>query len=616
MRVFPGMELFRKTPVFFELFFEEENSMKRTLPLLTVLIALLVLVLTLTACSDNENVQSESTKQPRTITIYSITGKTTSADAIAQVQKALNKITESQYKTHVVLKLFTEDQYETELSKALDAYNNRVTTPTAPVGTDEVAEITMVNENGRPITVYPDVAEGQVDIFLIPEGVSKFDEYTKNYLLEIDSDGTEVRGSICTDLSGQISADGKGFLLNQYIPATVLNYCRLNPIDSSSALYGIPSNRYYGDAEYMLINKKLFEEYNYDASIIEDMYSVQSFLCDLAADCKAGRRPGTVPLYNTPGMNLVSITGKKSVVAQYVAENATAASGQFTPMNIFSIPSVQKAMGFVNAINVAGGIMPQVTENVDFSTEFGAAFVYGNASIPDVYGDDYYVILTGVPMADNADIYKGIYAVSNNASSYVDRCMEILTCMNTNADFRNLFGYGVENMNYIVDEETGFVNKINDSYEMDLEATGNMFLLKQNSDMSEEELVLSANTWKIAKATNNRAIVSPYTKFEFSTKYYASEYNSLSTYVPMALTVPELEKLYDEIWIWISEFPSYISPDSGEHLNTFNEYLLVLQRELNKNIYVSSASSTADARLSLRQQYVNWYGVTYGDNPG
>ena len=587
--------------------------MKHKMSAVAVIISLLTLVLVFTACGGGGNVASEGTIKPRTITIYSITGDSTTQEAIKAVEDSLNDITESLYKTHVVLKLYKESEYEDVLKEVIAA-NERGDVGVDLDDSDDV-EVTEYNEYGRPLTVYPQAVKNQFDIFLIPEGYESFDYYTQEYFNFTDTDGTLVEmGGVALDISSELSSSSNGFLLNQYIPSKVLDFCRENPVDSSSALYGIPSNRYYGDAEYMLINKELFAEYNYDPSTITDMFSVHDFLEDLAADCGSGKRENTVPLYNVPSMNLVSLTGKKSVVAQAVSPDSLVSSGMYTPMNIFAIPSVQQTMRFVSDINVAGGIMPIVTDNVDFDTEFGAAFVYGNASTLEQYADDYYVLLNTPSLVENEDIYKGIYAISNYASEYADRCMQILTCLNTNAEFRNIFGYGVENMNYIIDEETGYVVKTNDTYEMDLEATGNMFLLMQNSEMSEEELILSAESWAVAKATNNDAVVSPYNKFTLSTEYVASDYSNLLLYQPTAVVIPELEMLYDEIWVWIAEFPTYSSPTTGEKLNTFSEYLIVLQEELNKNLSVQSASSQVYT-TSLRMQYTTWYNLMYGGAP-
>ena len=605
--------------------------MKHKLSVLSVILALLALVLVFTSCSTDGNVQSVESTKPITITIYSIAGEGTTQAAIQRVQDEMNKITESLYKIHVVLKFYPADEYEAALMAAIQA-NENADEIIDTEKEDEVVADTVVNEYGRPITIYPDANENQMDIFLIPEGVSKFDFYTQSCLNYTDENGELVEmGGVAVDLNSHLTENGKGYELNQYIPAKVLDFCRLDSVDSASALYGIPSNRYYGEAEYMLINKALFEEYNYDPSIITDMASVQQFLVDVAADCKSGKLQNVVPLYNTPAMNLLSVTGTKSVITSWVSNTALVSGGMYTPMNIFQIPAAQKGMSFVSAINEAGGIMPRVTDEIDFNSKFGAAFVYGSADVVNKYADDYHIIMNNVPYIDGEDIYKGIYAVSNYASEYADRCIQILTCMNTNKTFRNLFGYGVENVNYYIDEETGLVvyndatefeikNKetgettvVDMTYNMDLEATGNMFLLMQNAEMDETEMTLSNNNWAVAKATNNLAIVSPYAKFTLNVGYFSSDYSN-PAYVAMPKTIPELEKLYDEIWVWIAEYPTYVNPSTGEKLNTFSEYLLVLKDQLDKNLYVSSASST-EMSTSLKSQYTNWYGVVYGDNP-
>ena len=234
-----------------------------------VIISLLTLVLVFTACGGGGNVASEGTIKPRTLTIYSITGDSTTQEAIKAVEDSLNDITESLYKTHVVLKLYKESEYEDVLKEVIAA-NERGDVGVDLDDSDDV-EVTEYNEYGRPLTVYPQAVKNQFDIFLIPEGYESFDYYTQEYFNFTDTDGTLVEmGGVALDISSELSSSSNGFLLNQYIPSKVLDFCRENPVDSSSALYGIPSNRYYGDAEYMLINKELFAEYNYDPSTITE----------------------------------------------------------------------------------------------------------------------------------------------------------------------------------------------------------------------------------------------------------------------------------------------------------------------------------------------------------
>lgn len=591
--------------------------MKHKLSVLSVLLVLLALVFVFTACGAEENVASEGTTKPRTITIYSITGDATTKEAIATVQEAMNKITRSMYNIEVELRLYPESEYETFLKAAIEANESGNIDVTAGTSSTVTAD-TVVNEYGRPITVYPEAYENQLDIFLIPAGASNFDYYGWKYFKDGEGEAAVYSG-VATDLSTLIDQNSNNYVINQYIPQAVLQFCCKNSdlaIGGDNPLLGIPSNRYYGDAEYLLVNKALFAEYRYDPSIITDMYSVQSFLCDLAKDCGAGKRGDTIPLYNTPSMNLVSLTGANSVITQVVSNTTEVGANLFTPMNIFAIPNARQAMAFVNSIYVEGGIMPIVTDEVDFSKSFGAAYVYGSAEVVDRYSDEYYVIQTSVSKIDSEDIYSGIYAISKYASEYADRCMNILNLLTTNKEYRNLFAYGVENVNYMIDEETNLVTRANvlpeNIYDMDIYGTGNSFLLMQNDEMTEEELIISANNWAYAKATNNDAVVSPYAKFTLS---LTADLRNASdeTYKTVAECIGELDKLYDEIWIWISEYGSYVNPSTGEPLNTFSRYLDILQERLNKDIYVKSSTMNSADYLSIKQQYADFHYSTYGE---
>ena len=100
--------------------------MKHKLSVLPVLFALLALVFVFTACGSDGNVQSEGVIKPRTITFYSITDEATTDEAIQRVQDELNKITESLYKVHVVLKLYPEAEYEEVLKQAIIANEDGV----------------------------------------------------------------------------------------------------------------------------------------------------------------------------------------------------------------------------------------------------------------------------------------------------------------------------------------------------------------------------------------------------------------------------------------------------------------------------------------------------------
>ena len=78
-----------------------------------VLLAGLILS-SFTACGaseEDDGALQEADTRTATITLTAITGKSTTPDAIKEVQAAMNKLTKSEYKTQVILQLKTEDEY-------------------------------------------------------------------------------------------------------------------------------------------------------------------------------------------------------------------------------------------------------------------------------------------------------------------------------------------------------------------------------------------------------------------------------------------------------------------------------------------------------------------------
>ena len=67
--------------------------------------------------------------------------------------------------------------------------------------------------------------------------------------------------------------------------------------------------------------------------------------------------------------------------------------------------------------------------------------------------------------------------------------------LNINEDFRNLFQYGIEGTNYVLDETTDEVIKLTSDYNMDIAKTGNMYIAYPDAGMSK-------NIWEMAKKQN------------------------------------------------------------------------------------------------------------------
>jgi hypothetical protein len=301
-------------------------------------------------------------------------------------------------------------------------------------------------------------------------------------------------------------------------------------------------------------------------------------------------------------MSLLSLTGSKSVVAAQSVATSGYDGSRLNPDNILKNAAVKATYKIVSDINAACGIMPTTDDNVDFDKNFAAGFMVGNMGIMEKYSKDYYVIRVGAPKVDGNEVFSGLYGVAYCADEYSERCMEIITAMNTDKELRNILAYGVKNEHYIISEDTGRVSVVSDEYVMPIYRTGNAFLLMQNESMTEEELAISANSWKYAVDANSVAKVSPYVMVDMDFSEPAA--NSTDEYKVFSECVIELERLYDEILVWISEYPEALDPTTGEAYS-FDAYVNHLVSRLNENVYVKSALSTTEG--SLLAQYTAWY---------
>ena len=95
---------------------------KRLFCLLLCLLMVLPAVL-MTGCADDEITAAiEGTRiKALTLTLYSITNENTTEEAIAAVQDAINEITEREFNTHIILRLFPEKEYSKLIMEKISA---------------------------------------------------------------------------------------------------------------------------------------------------------------------------------------------------------------------------------------------------------------------------------------------------------------------------------------------------------------------------------------------------------------------------------------------------------------------------------------------------------------
>ena len=571
--------------------------MKKRLFSLFLCILMIVTVCTaFTSCSEEGNEADDRVIRPMTITLAMITDEETTPEGIQLVQDAINKTTEKTYNTHVVLQLYTEKEYNTEIAKKIQGrlydQENNITKISMGSDTDVV-----LNEYGREITVYPEPYENQIDIFMISDG-TKFIEYYRQGALE------DVSSTFTTSTAA---------LLSKYVSPDVLKYGKIG-----EGQYGIPSSSFYGEHEYLLINKELFDKYNYDIdSVSADLTSIEDYLVDLA---KYEHDNGVIPLYNVNEMGLESLTGGPSVVSSYIPEGAYIdPDTSYTPGNILAIEQVRKYITTVHNFASINGDYPTFTRNVDFTKKFGAAYLKGSSLIPQEYEKDYYVLKFRGPVVETSEVYSSMFGVSP-FSTDTDRCMEIVTLINTNESIRNILQYGIENVHYTRDEDTGIVTRIKNpkdgvNYSMDMYKTGNLFLVWPNSEMSETEIMYSANKWALAKQASIDAFFSPNVGFKlnYDTVDYLAEKPDVIT---VKEDIEQLALLYEELWVKIAEYNDYVNLNTGDPEPDFSSYLDYLSKWLTSNPYVTYAqSSRASDVYNIAKQYRNWYSLAVVPDP-
>jgi len=600
-----------------------------------MLAALMVLAVSLTSCSSSDSdatstTSSSSGGKAMTITLYSITDEKTTEEAIAQVEAEMNKITEGKLNTHVILKLFTPDEYDKAIENIFVAMEEQkllneaqaaakkiaqraakevgYSTTAATTSAEELAtpDETVENEYGFNVTVYPEEKGTQFDIFLVQseEDLQKFYE-----------------AELLTSLQSELTGTSK--LVNDYINPIFLNHAKID-----GKVYAIPNNHMIGEYEYLLLNKKLIDKYFFDPDTIQTIPQLKDFISTVAE-----KEPAYTPFVSTADAYVAYVTGTPSLLGAFINKSA-ADTTLCTPKNLLGVTSYVQTLSALEDYKDKGYIYSEPQKG----KEFAAAIVNGNIATPAIYEDDYYVSVYKYPRADAEDIFPAMYAISSFAAD-PSRCMQVLSLLTTNEEYRNVFQYGVEKVHYEIDEDTGIYNIISDDYIMDPSVTGNQFLLKQSDAMDEETLLLSENKWALGKQHNIEALVEPYFGFKITerttpattttpaetTETTAAETTAApttsadgeTTEAPAVTIEPppigkytneeileNISKISEEYYKKISEFEPYTT-EEGVTV-TLSDYISQLRGELDINEYFLAALNQADP-FSIISQYLTWF---------
>ena len=126
---------------------------------------------------------------------------------------------------------------------------------------------------------------------------------------------------------------------------------------------------------------------------------------------------------------------------------------------------------------------------------------------------DCYPVIVKYPTVSASDAYDSMFGVCSYSVD-LSASMQVITLLNTNADFRNLIQYGVLGEHYKLTEGENRVERLTDEdgnvlYTMDVFKTGNAFVAYPEPEMSED-------VWEVAKKQNREALLDPLLDFDFA----------------------------------------------------------------------------------------------------
>jgi len=490
------------------------------------LLSLLLCVITimsvaLTGCGLNqeeEEIAADGTgvRPAMTLTLHIPVQPGTTDEAIAAVEEAINEHTKT-YKTSIQLNAIPQDQYkaavdewianieniliaeeEEEVRKKEEAKKLREQNITTEETTEETEpevteEETIRNDLDMVELKYPELGEKQMDIFLI-QGYEAYNEYIEREALSILDD----------------ELNGTSKILSTYIYPAFLSSVKIN-----GSTYAIPNNHVIGEYKYMLVNKRLAEQYFYDESNLSTLLKCEAFVDDMAVV-----EPGVTSVLSNidpVGMKYWSLDGSFSLLGTAIA-NTASESIKSPPRNVFSIKAFTDTIGLMKRFEEKG----YIASNPDNVEEFVLGVISGDSSLVEQYEEDYYITVYEKPRATSEDIFSSMFAVSSYTKNLA-RAMEVITDLNTTSVLRTILQYGVEGVHYEIDSDTKLLVKLENTYNVNINDSGNVYMTYPGEG-------IPMSYWDYAKKQNQDSIVSPYLKFfDFIPAGSESMYKELET---------------------------------------------------------------------------------------
>ncbi|MBE6616615.1 MAG: hypothetical protein E7627_01535 [Ruminococcaceae bacterium] len=480
-----------------------------TKKIICLLIAMIMVLGMFAGCSNEEEevtpgeetADTESSRRvAMTLSLWLPTDESTTEEAKALVEEAINKITQAKYNTAIELHLISRDEYKSvidekieEVKKAnadkkaaedkrrkeLKKKGQKVEETEAPViEPDE----TIVDDLGVVLTAYPEIEKTQLDIFFV-SGAENYSNYAySNAVLSLD---------------GELSGNSK--VLKSYVHPTFFKAIY------DFGTFAVPNNNPAGQYQYLLINKELVDTYDYSISDLSSLMRCENFIIDIGNQKLDNVIPFLGPV-DASGIQYWSPDGTIGSEWSLLASQLSAESeylDEAPPALLLDNQMYTNTLKFVKKIDELGYMGDGTLKE---GQKFAVGVITGDASTIAEYEDEYYVSVYASPIFDTEDVYGGMFSVSTYTKN-ISRSMEIITCINTDKELRTILQYGVEGVHWAYEDSDtkDTIKIISDDYGMRLNETGNVFMTYPGEG-------ISMDYWKPLLTQNNDAGSSPYMK--------------------------------------------------------------------------------------------------------
>lgn len=449
----------------------------------------------------------------------------------AAVEAQINKITKAKYNTALKIYYYTAEQYYDALEeKMLNTETKVAESATANKLYKALTRSEKKLGNTDPVKVYEIFVEQYPEYakYIADPSVAETPEEELDEEVYPEVDGNQVDILFIGSYDKYVEYIEKGWLskLNDSLNSTAKKLTAyiypafLSAVKYEKNYYAIPNNTIIGEYTALLVNKKMCDKYS-DITQITNLATALD-LIETVAKYETGIDPywcdsyegftnvhfwnityeDSVNAEGAPTREFIIDTEKFSVLG--TSYNAAHSAIAVANGNVFEFKNILKEEAFIKQLLAIKTIEFEGYRGAKGSqNEFAVGILKGSGEDIAAYEDDYYSVILENPVATEADLFGSMFAVSNYTID-LSRAMQIVTFLNTDADFRNLFQYGIKGTNYKLNADDCAERMDDNLYDMDIHKTGNMFIAYPDADRG-----MTYKTLENAKAQDLDVVANP-----------------------------------------------------------------------------------------------------------